>query len=894
MPNVLTYLARPLNVAMFALAILGGVLYFLLLPKAHTYRYADASEGYEQIEKKSLQRIAGLGYGHDQTAHYTTFTGNQDLIKKAHYALDRKSFDQHLKEMPSDRSTLYHWATGFHRDLLFGGENPEAQNESSDDELEFTLAGQNSLPTNGIRLIYSQQGEWMAMINYEQIVPRNLLRRSVIDAVYPELLTIIDRRAVSDSALVEQMSFHLGGGDLRVEVISEEPGRQQDDIHDRLKLKFLSDSLAIGYARYYLEHTHWADQNLTLDSLYLVDYGDYEAARLEFARPAALFNGELSLQVDVAPTGALLAMEPDYDLPEIANETGGALRNYGKAFAFIAAALVVIIVFIRRIRARVIDTKSTLVVALLVGALLPLVTVATFVKSLEAIRHMNLQGLLVITLISGITGGFSVISYFLLTSVGESITRQVWPSKLQTFDLIRRGYLVNRPVGFVLLRSSALAFITAGIFASLLFFLPETFIIEDDSSEIFIWSQSLIPWLSPLAYSLYLAFGFTVLSFLVVAPQVYTFSKRNWLAIGTAAIVITLLGFLPIDLHPISYEFGISLILGALLAFYYHQWGFSTTLLTATLFFILLKLDTTWIIPHSLDQELFYSAVTFIASIPVLGLLFVLQGKPETMLPSYIPEYVEDLAREERMEQELQIAKRVQDSFLPKDMPQFANLDIDALCDPAYETGGDYYDVIKLDEHRLAITIGDVSGKGIQAAFYMTLVKGIIHSLCKEIDSPVRLLQRANDLFCENSERGTFISMIYGIFDTRDQTFRFARAGHTPILYKNGGGNTVREIKPKGLGLGLIKGETFLEHLHEEQLSLKQGDTLVFFTDGLNEATASDGSFYGMERIVSYIQQHETDRAGELLHGLKEDILAFMNGEKQHDDLTLLVVQVGE
>ncbi|MDZ7695106.1 MAG: PP2C family serine/threonine-protein phosphatase [Balneolaceae bacterium] len=126
-----------------------------------------------------------------------------------------------------------------------------------------------------------------------------------------------------------------------------------------------------------------------------------------------------------------------------------------------------------------------------------------------------------------------------------------------------------------------------------------------------------------------------------------------------------------------------------------------------------------------------------------------------------------------------------------------------AICKPAYETGGDYYDFIQLDDHRIAVAIGDVSGKGIQAAFYMTFTKGILHTLCRETESPAEVLKKANRLFYENARRGTFISLIYGIVDLRKKTFRFARAGHNPILHYAAQSQTMDLLQPSGIGLGL-------------------------------------------------------------------------------------------
>src|SRR5690606_4425591 len=144
------------------------------------------------------------------------------------------------------------------------------------------------------------------------------------------------------------------------------------------------------------------------------------------------------------------------------------------------------------------------------------------------------------------------------------------------------------------------------------------------------------------------------------------------------------------------------------------------------------------------------------------------------------PAFAKNITERQRLQRELEIARDVQMSFLPKSTPDFSGLDIASQCIPAHEVGGDYYDFVKLDKNRLGIIIGDVSGKGTEAAFYMTLTKGFLKALSRSSDSPAAVLSNMNELFYENVERGTFISMIYGIFDIEKNALKLARAGHNP------------------------------------------------------------------------------------------------------------------
>lgn len=161
---------------------------------------------------------------------------------------------------------------------------------------------------------------------------------------------------------------------------------------------------------------------------------------------------------------------------------------------------------------------------------------------------------------------------------------------------------------------------------------------------------------------------------------------------------------------------------------FYIQFDFVTIALG---YFIFLNFITTiqgWIVVNSPDSPLFIGFIITLIILSILALYFLMMGEDKDNLPDYIPDYIEDQAKEQRVLQELDIARNVQVAFLPEETPEIPGFDTSAICIPAQETGGDYYDIICLDDEKAAIAIGDVSGKGIQAAFYMTFAKGVIHS----------------------------------------------------------------------------------------------------------------------------------------------------------------------
>jgi serine phosphatase RsbU (regulator of sigma subunit) len=293
------------------------------------------------------------------------------------------------------------------------------------------------------------------------------------------------------------------------------------------------------------------------------------------------------------------------------------------------------------------------------------------------------------------------------------------------------------------------------------------------------------------------------------------------------------------------------------------------------------------------DIWIFFTLITITALFLIIGFVGIYRGESEQTLPRYIPEYVDELAQEERIKQELQIAKRVQTSFLPVETPNIGGYDVAGTCHPANETGGDYYDFIQLDDHRMAVVVGDVSGKGIQAAFYMTFIKGVVHSLCREVDDPAELLCKANSLFYDNARRGTFISMVYGILDTQKKTFRFARGGHNPILFKRAREEQVEELIPQGLALGMTRTEHFREKVECVELSLQTDDLLLLYTDGLVEMIDARGSFYGLDRVKYILRKRAKGTSLNMVNALNNDVYRFMGDEPQHDDLTMVSIKVG-
>ncbi len=242
----------------------------------------------------------------------------------------------------------------------------------------------------------------------------------------------------------------------------------------------------------------------------------------------------------------------------------------------------------------------------------------------------------------------------------------------------------------------------------------------------------------------------------------------------------------------------------------------------------------------------------------------------------------------QRLEQELLVARQMQQKLLPATLPSSPVFDMAARSIPAHEVGGDYYDVVRIDDDRIGITVGDVSGKSVSAALYMAETKGIFQSLTKFLSDPRHVLQRMNEALYGTIERNSFVSLLYAVLDTRRGVVEFARAGHCPLLWIHG--REWQFLRPDGIGLGLDGGAIFEETLAVETVKLQPGDIIIMYTDGVSEARNSDGEEFGYTRLAEAALDLQRDSAEFLLDGILERIHDFTRSDVIEDDLTLLIL----
>jgi len=250
----------------------------------------------------------------------------------------------------------------------------------------------------------------------------------------------------------------------------------------------------------------------------------------------------------------------------------------------------------------------------------------------------------------------------------------------------------------------------------------------------------------------------------------------------------------------------------------------------------------------------------------------------------------EQQVEQERLARELSIAREVQQRLLPQQIPALDGLSIAASSVPALEVGGDYYDFVRLDEHRLGVIIGDVSGKGTSAAFYMAEMQGVFQSVSRLASTPCEFLNHANTALAHSLDRNVFISVIYGIIDVDREEFIVARAGHCPVA-SVGQARSSRFLRSKGLGLGLDRGTIFRENLEEETISLEPGDVFALYTDGVVESRNASGEDYGYERLLAVLEKNRPEDAEFIHSAVLEDLAQFLDAREYDDDMTLLIIK---
>ena len=258
-------------------------------------------------------------------------------------------------------------------------------------------------------------------------------------------------------------------------------------------------------------------------------------------------------------------------------------------------------------------------------------------------------------------------------------------------------------------------------------------------------------------------------------------------------------------------------------------------------------------------------------------------------IQEYVHELEQETSRRERLESEFRIAAELQRTLLPEAPPLIEGLELIGWSQPSKDVGGDFYDFIEMGDGRVAVVLGDATGKGLSAALLSTECSSVLRTLADQTDSPSDLLYRTNNEFFKRiGATHRFVTLFLMIIDTRHGTATYASAGHPPPFLVNPGAKGGRWLESEaGYPLGIVNGAAF----SETEIRLEARDTIVIYSDGLTDAQNPASEMYGEDRIEKILQATSAEPSEELLRDLRADAEKHMDGKDPIDDMTIVVVR---
>jgi sigma-B regulation protein RsbU (phosphoserine phosphatase) len=246
----------------------------------------------------------------------------------------------------------------------------------------------------------------------------------------------------------------------------------------------------------------------------------------------------------------------------------------------------------------------------------------------------------------------------------------------------------------------------------------------------------------------------------------------------------------------------------------------------------------------------------------------------------------QEMVVRERLETEVQLARQIQQTFIPQSLPTHSAWQLAARWRTARQVGGDFYDVIELPNGKLGLFIADVADKGMPAALFMALTRTLVRAAVIEMDSPAEVLRRVNDQLLPDTQSGMFVTAVYGVLDTTDGDFTYVNAGHNPPVWVQGN-SQIEKLTRTAVALGVMEQPNMMERT----ISLAEGDTLLLYTDGLTEAFNANDELFGDSRLVDALRVMKTDTADEVLILVEHRLNEFIESVPLGDDLTMLAVR---
>ncbi|MEW6517076.1 MAG: SpoIIE family protein phosphatase [candidate division FCPU426 bacterium] len=255
----------------------------------------------------------------------------------------------------------------------------------------------------------------------------------------------------------------------------------------------------------------------------------------------------------------------------------------------------------------------------------------------------------------------------------------------------------------------------------------------------------------------------------------------------------------------------------------------------------------------------------------------------------------EQALEQERLQKELQVAQQIQQKLLPKQLPEIPGYSFGALYRAAKEVGGDYYDFLRVGKDHLGLAVADVCGKGVPAALLMSVARSILKTIAPGETSPLKVLKELNRLLVADLSRGLFITLFYAVINVKNRTMTFTSAGHNPVLVWQAQKrqSQLLELRPPCLPLGVDGTGIFERLVQERTITLKAGDAVILYTDGLTEAWNDQREEFGMERLKEAVAASAgLGSAADMIQGIDRSLIRFCGELHQNDDLAVVTLKV--
>ncbi|MFQ5639704.1 MAG: SpoIIE family protein phosphatase [bacterium] len=248
----------------------------------------------------------------------------------------------------------------------------------------------------------------------------------------------------------------------------------------------------------------------------------------------------------------------------------------------------------------------------------------------------------------------------------------------------------------------------------------------------------------------------------------------------------------------------------------------------------------------------------------------------------------QEALEKKRLQHELDMARKIQLSLVPKASPEVKSINISSYFNPADEVGGDYFDYFTLAEDKLGIVLADVSGHGASAALIMTMAKGILHTIAHNFESCDKTLSEMNTIMNPIIPKDMFVTMIFLVCDLENKVLRYSNAGHNPLLFFDSQKNTCEMLELRGPALGL----THLSTYQEKEIPLSADDLFMIYTDGVTEAFNHKNEMFEEEQLMQAVQESTNKDARQIIEHVKTKLFDFTDSAPQSDDMAMIVVKV--